>query len=73
MPCFKVFAQLPEDIESKVIEIVENGEYDKAISLISANIKKADCWALNTMGYCYERKGDFRNAINWYEKVICYR
>ena len=68
MPCFKVFAQLPEDIESKVIEIVENGEYDKAISLISANIKKADCWALNTMGYCYERKGDFRNAINWYEK-----
>ncbi|CAL2101325.1 CHAT domain-containing protein [Tenacibaculum sp. 190130A14a] len=52
-----------------------NNEYDKAISLFEEIVdlkitSKTYCRALTQIGKCYEKKGDFFKAKNYYNKSI---
>ena len=79
MSCIETFAQLPNEIADKAVELMNNQKYDNVIATIlpyakkmngkSADTQRMDRWAINLLGCCYEQKKDFRNAIIWYEKA----
>ena len=61
-----------EDYYEAGVKYMEFGRYKKAIKMLESglNIKPFFPDAVNTLGVCYTKNGDFEESLNYYEKAL---
>lgn len=66
---FLVQVGVAQDWSDKAYSLVENQNYKAALSIYHQHKKELGLDELNIVGYCYERLGDYHNAVASYGRA----